>query len=48
MILYCASGGRAALGGKLLKDMGYQKVYNLGVFKDWAEAGGKVEGRPVS
>jgi len=43
VILHCASGGRAALAGKLLKDMGYQKVYNLGGFKDWVEAGGKVE-----
>jgi rhodanese-related sulfurtransferase len=24
MILYCGSGGRAVLGGKLLKDMGYE------------------------
>ena len=43
VILHCASGGRAALAGKLLKDMGYTKVYNLGGFKDWAEAGGKVD-----
>ena len=43
VILHCASGGRAALAGKLLKEMGYEKVYNLGGFKDWAEAGGKVE-----
>ena len=43
IILHCASGGRAALAGKLLKDMGYQKVYNLGGFKDWVESGGKVE-----
>jgi len=43
MILYCASGGRSALGGKLLKDMGYEKVFNLGGFKDWAAGGGKVE-----
>lgn len=43
VILHCASGGRAALAGKLLKDMGYQKVYNLGGFKDWAESGGKVD-----
>ena len=46
VILHCASGGRAALAGKLLKDMGYQKVYNLGGFKDWVEAGGKVEVAP--
>ncbi len=43
MILYCASGGRSALGGKVLKDMGYDRVYNLGAFKDWAESGGSVE-----
>ncbi|MBR0930923.1 rhodanese-like domain-containing protein [Bradyrhizobium sp. 62B] len=35
VILYCASGGRSALAGKLLKDLGYEKVYNLGGFKDW-------------
>jgi len=43
LILYCASGGRAALGGKALKELGYGEVYNLGAFKDWAEAGGPVE-----
>jgi rhodanese-related sulfurtransferase len=43
VIVHCASGGRAALAGKLLKDMGYEKVYNLGGLKDWIEAGGKVE-----
>ena len=44
VIVYCASGGRSALSGKLLKDMGYPHVYNLGAFKDWAESGGAVEG----
>jgi rhodanese-related sulfurtransferase len=43
VIVYCASGGRAALSGKALKDMGYERVYNLGGFKDWADAGGAVE-----
>jgi rhodanese-related sulfurtransferase len=43
MILYCASGGRSALSGKVLKDMGYNEVYNLGGFKDWAESGGAVD-----
>ena len=43
VILYCASGGRSALAGKLLKDMGYDKVYNVGAFKDWAESGGAVD-----
>jgi rhodanese-related sulfurtransferase len=27
----------------VLKDMGYERVYNLGGFKDWAESGGAVE-----
>jgi rhodanese-related sulfurtransferase len=43
LIVYCGSGGRAALSGKVLKDMGYERVYNLGGFKDWAESGGEVE-----
>jgi rhodanese-related sulfurtransferase len=43
LLVYCASGGRSALAGKLLKDMGYERVYNLGGFKDWAESGGPVE-----
>jgi rhodanese-related sulfurtransferase len=43
VITYCASGGRAALAGKTLKDMGYADVRNLGGFKDWAAAGGAVE-----
>jgi rhodanese-related sulfurtransferase len=43
VILYCASGGRSALAGKTLKDMGYAAVFNLGAFKDWAESGGAVE-----
>ena len=43
IVLHCASGGRAALAGKLLKDMGYAHVYNMGGFKDWVEAGGSVE-----
>jgi len=43
VVLYCASGGRSALAGKVLKDLGYDQVYNLGGFKDWAESGGAVE-----
>jgi rhodanese-related sulfurtransferase len=46
VILYCASGGRSALGGKVLKDMGYDRVYNLGAFKDWAENGGPID-KPI-
>jgi rhodanese-related sulfurtransferase len=43
LILYCASGGRAALGGQALKELGYAEVYNLGAFKDWAEADGPID-----
>jgi rhodanese-related sulfurtransferase len=46
VIVYCASGGRSALAGKLLKDLGYANVYNLGGFKDWAESGGAID-RPA-
>ena len=43
VILYCGSGGRAALAGKLLKDMGYGQVFNVGSFKDWVESGGAID-----
>lgn len=43
VILYCASGGRSALGAKTLRDMGYERVYNLGALKDWIGSGGPVE-----
>ena len=39
VLVYCASGGRSALAGKRLKDMGYGMVYNIGGFKELAEAG---------
>jgi len=43
VILYCGSGGRAALAGKMLKDLGYERVFNLGGFKDWADSGGAID-----
>ncbi len=46
IIVYCASGGRSALAGKVLKDMGYPQVYDMGAFKDWAESVGAVE-KPI-
>jgi rhodanese-related sulfurtransferase len=39
VLVYCASGGRSALSGKRLKDMGYNTVYNIGGFKELTEAG---------
>jgi len=43
VILYCASGGRSALAGKTLKEMGYSRVHNLGGFGPAAEAGLETE-----
>lgn len=43
VIVYCASGGRAALSGKVLKDFGFTNVFNLGGFKDWVDSGGSVD-----
>ena len=43
IIVHCAGGGRAALAGKLLKDMGYEKVFNVGGFKQLVEAGSKID-----
>ena len=43
IVVYCASGGRSALAGKTLQDMGYARVFNLGGFKDWVAAGEPIE-----
>ena len=37
IILYCASGGRSALCGQALLDLGYEKVFNLGGFEAWRD-----------
>ena len=42
VLLHCASGGRAALAGKLLRNMGHPEVWNLGGLKDWKDGGGPV------
>ena len=47
LIVYCAAGGRAALAGQALKDLGYGEVYNLGGFADWADSGGAIDTTPV-
>ena len=43
VVLYCAAGGRAALAGKTLLEMGYRRVYNLGGLPDWVAEGGPVD-----
>jgi len=43
VLLYCASGGRAALAGAQLKRRGFERVAHLeGGFKAWKEAGREV------
>ena len=43
ILIHCAAGGRAALAGKTLQEMGYTNVINVGGFKDLVEAGVPVE-----
>jgi rhodanese-related sulfurtransferase len=43
IMLVCAAGGMAALAGKTLKEMGYERVINIGGFNAWKEAGGPTE-----
>lgn len=44
LVVYCASGGRSALAGKTLKDMGAARVSNmLGGMNAWQKAGFEVE-----
>ena len=43
VLVYCASGGRSALSGKTLRDLGYAAVYNIGGFKELADAGLETE-----
>jgi rhodanese-related sulfurtransferase len=43
VLVYCASGGRSALAGKTLKDLGYGTVFNIGAFKELADSGLETE-----
>lgn len=43
ILLHCAAGGRSAMSGKVLKDMGYENVYNIGGFSDLASCGIEIE-----
>jgi rhodanese-related sulfurtransferase len=42
VVVMCASGGRAALAGKLLREMGFDRVFTVGGFQDWKAAGAPV------
>jgi rhodanese-related sulfurtransferase len=39
VLVYCALGGRAALAGKALKELGYGTVYNVDSFQELKDAG---------
>jgi rhodanese-related sulfurtransferase len=43
VLVYCASGGRSALAGRMLQELGYKSVYNVGGFKELADAGLETE-----
>ena len=43
ILVVCAAGGMAALTGRTLTEMGYDKVYNIGGFSAWKDAGGPIE-----
>ncbi len=48
ILVYCLSGGRAALAYKALEKMGYKKLYNLkGGYKAWKKAGLPISKKPV-
>ena len=45
VVLYCQGGSRSALAADTLRQMGYEKVVSMaGGYRDWAVAGGEVEG----
>lgn len=35
ILVYCRSGNRSAAAAKILADLGYKNVYDLGGIKDW-------------
>ena len=42
IILYCATGARPGIAGKVLRKLGHETVYDLGSLGAWANAGGKI------
>ncbi|XGA81357.1 rhodanese-like domain-containing protein [Halomonas sp. CH40] len=43
ILVYCVVGIRSAVAGKTLLDMGYETVFNIGGFKELADAGIETE-----
>lgn len=43
ILVYCAGGYRSALAAKTLVEIGFKKVFNIGGFGEWIEAGGEIQ-----
>ena len=44
IIIHCASGGRSAKAAKILKEAGFERVYDYsGGFKEWSSKGFEIE-----
>ena len=42
ILVYCAGGYRSALAAKVLQDLGFKNVFNIGGFADWVNSGGEI------
>ncbi len=42
ILVYCAGGYRSALAAKVLQDLGFENVFNIGGFADWVNSGGEI------
>ncbi|TCP42148.1 rhodanese-like domain-containing protein [Rhodovulum marinum] len=37
-VLYCENGARSLMAGRIMKKLGYERVYNMGAFREWQNA----------
>lgn len=42
ILVYCAGGYRSALAAKVLEDIGFKNVFNIGGFGEWLSNGGEI------
>ena len=43
ILVYCDGGYRSALAAKVLEDIGFKNVFNIGGFGEWLSNGGEIE-----
>lgn len=43
ILVYCAGGYRSALAAKVLEDIGFNNVFNIGGFGEWVSNGGEID-----